>query len=107
MRGRALEERLARFEAETGHQIAVLTVPTLKGDSLEDFSIRVAESWKIGPRRLEFDGTSNGRSVLWGCVDSTGPGYRKTRAEDAAQASLIRQQNEVPGNRQSTLALAA
>ena len=50
---------------------------------------------------------SNGRSVLWGCVDSTGPGYRGTRAEDAAQASLIRQQNEVPGNRQSTLALAA
>jgi hypothetical protein len=49
----------------------------------------------------------NGRSVLWGCVDSTGLGYRGTRAEDAAQASLIRQQNEVPGNRQSTLALAA
>ena len=49
----------------------------------------------------------NGRSVLWGCVDSTGPGYRGARAEDAAQASLIRQQNEVPGNRQSTLALAA
>ena len=46
-------------------------------------------------------------SDLWGCVVSTGPGYRGTRAEDAAQASLIRQQNEVPGNRQSTLALAA
>jgi hypothetical protein len=46
-------------------------------------------------------------SVLWGCVVSTGLGYRGTRAEDAAQASLIRQQNEVPGNRQSTLALAA
>ncbi len=27
-RARALEERLARFEAETGHQIAVLTLPS-------------------------------------------------------------------------------
>src|SRR4029453_2844185 len=64
-------------------------------------------SWPIGWRRVELRGGSNGRSVLGGCVDSTGPGYRRTRAEDAAQASLIRQQNEVPGNRQSTLALAA
>jgi uncharacterized protein len=58
-RARALEERLARFEAETGHQIAVLTVPSLKGDSLEDFSIRVAESWKIGKK-----GFDNGAILL-------------------------------------------
>ena len=56
-RARALEDRLARFEAETGHQIAVLTLPTLQGDSLEDFSIRVAESWKIGKK-----GFDNGRA---------------------------------------------
>jgi uncharacterized protein len=58
-RARALEERLARFEAETGHQIAVLTVPSLKGDSLEDFGIRVAESWKIGKK-----GFDNGAILL-------------------------------------------
>jgi uncharacterized protein len=52
-RAQALEERLARFEAETGHQIAVLTIPSLKGDSLEDFSIRVAESWKIGKKGFD------------------------------------------------------
>ncbi len=52
-RARALEERLARFEAETGHQIAVLTIPSLKGDSLEDFSIRVAEAWKIGKKGFD------------------------------------------------------
>jgi len=52
-RARALEERLARFEADTGHQIAVLTIPSLKGDSLEDFSIRVAESWKIGKKGFD------------------------------------------------------
>jgi uncharacterized protein len=48
-----LEARLARFENDTGHQVAVLTIPSLNGDSLEEFSIRVAESWKIG--RKGFD----------------------------------------------------
>jgi len=45
-----IEERLRRFEEETNHQIAVLTIPTLQGDDLQDFSIRVAETWKIGHR---------------------------------------------------------
>jgi uncharacterized protein len=58
-KARDLEERLARFEAETGHQIAVLTIPSLKGDSLEDFSIRVAEAWKIGKK-----GFDNGAILL-------------------------------------------
>ena len=58
-RAQALEERLARFESETGHQIALLTVPSLEGDSLEDFSIRVAESWKIGKK-----GFDNGAILL-------------------------------------------
>jgi uncharacterized protein len=52
-RARALEERLKNFERETGHQIAVLTIPRLEGDSLEDFSIRVAESWKIGQKGFD------------------------------------------------------
>ena len=45
-----LEQRLAAFEQETGHQIAVLTVPSLEGDAIEDFGIRVAEAWKIGKK---------------------------------------------------------
>jgi uncharacterized protein len=48
-----IEERLAQFEKETGHQIAVLTVPGLEGDALEDFSIRVAENWKIGQKGFD------------------------------------------------------
>jgi uncharacterized protein len=43
-----LEDRLSHFEEQTHHQIAILTIPSLNGDSLEDFSIRVAEAWKIG-----------------------------------------------------------
>ncbi len=52
-RVRALEDRLARFEQETGHQIAVLTIPSLEGEPLEDFSIRVAENWKIGQKGFD------------------------------------------------------
>jgi len=45
-----LEETLARYESETGHQIAVLTVPTLDGEPIESFSMRVVESWKLGSK---------------------------------------------------------
>jgi uncharacterized protein len=58
-RAQALESRLAAFEQGTGHQIAVLTIPSLEGDALEDFSIRVAESWKIGTK-----GFDNGAILL-------------------------------------------
>lgn len=43
-----LEAKLEEFEQKTGAQVAVLTVPSLEGDSLEDFSMRVAETWKLG-----------------------------------------------------------
>jgi uncharacterized protein len=43
-----LESRLADFERETTHQIAVLTVPTLEGEPIETFALRVAESWQLG-----------------------------------------------------------
>lgn len=52
-RVRALEERLARFEEETGHQVAVLIIPTLEGEDIEGFSIKVAESWKIGKKGFD------------------------------------------------------
>lgn len=50
---RTLEQRLAAFEQDTGHQIAVLTVPSLEGDAIEDFGIRVAEAWKIGQKGFD------------------------------------------------------
>jgi uncharacterized protein len=65
-----LDERLARFEQETGHQLAILTIPSLEGDALEDFSIRVAESWKIGQK-----GFDNGAILI------VAPKDRKLRIE--------------------------
>jgi uncharacterized protein len=50
---RLLEATLQRFEEAESTQIVVLTIPSLKGDALEDFSIRVAEQWKIGRKRRD------------------------------------------------------
>jgi uncharacterized protein len=49
----ALEHRLAAFEAQRGSQIAVLILPTLGGEDIAQFGIRVAEQWKVG--REKFD----------------------------------------------------
>lgn len=45
-----LEQRLAAFERETSNQVAVLTVPSLEGDDIDQFSIRVADAWKLGQK---------------------------------------------------------
>lgn len=45
---RQLEAQLEAYERGTGHQLAVLLVPTLDGDPIEDYTLRVVESWKLG-----------------------------------------------------------
>ena len=44
----SLEASLEALERQTGAQVVVLTVPTLDGDSIEDFAIRVVETWELG-----------------------------------------------------------
>lgn len=55
----ALDSLLSEFEATDSTQIVVLTVPSLEGDLLEDFSMRVVETWKIGQK-----GQDNGALLL-------------------------------------------
>ncbi len=43
-----IEYKLAKFEEETTNQIAVLIIPSLEGEDLEDFSIKVVEKNKLG-----------------------------------------------------------
>jgi uncharacterized protein len=43
-----LEQRLREFEAAKGSQIAVLLVPTTQPETIEQYSIRVAEKWRLG-----------------------------------------------------------
>jgi uncharacterized protein len=45
-----LEQKLAAFERDQTTQIVVLTIPSLQGDDIAQFSIRVAEQWKIGQK---------------------------------------------------------
>lgn len=43
-----LEETLRSFEQTDSTQLVILTIPSLEGEVIEDFSIRVADAWKIG-----------------------------------------------------------
>jgi len=43
-----LEQSLKQFEDSTSNQIAVLIIPSLEGESIDQFGIRVADSWKLG-----------------------------------------------------------
>ena len=45
-----IERTLADFEKETSNQLVVATFASLEGGSLEDFSVRLAEKWKIGTK---------------------------------------------------------
>ncbi|MBB4396779.1 YgcG family protein [Bradyrhizobium sp. ERR14] len=49
----ALSQRLRDFETRKGSQIAVLIVPTTQPETIEQFSIRVAEAWKIGRKKVD------------------------------------------------------
>jgi uncharacterized protein len=46
----ALDQKLAAHEKATGQQFALLTIPSLEGDPLEDFSLRVVEAWQLGKK---------------------------------------------------------
>jgi uncharacterized protein len=49
----ALSQKLRDFETRKGSQIAVLIVPTTDPETIEQFSIRVAEAWKIGRKKVD------------------------------------------------------
>jgi uncharacterized protein len=54
-----IERFLADFQRSDSTQIAVLTIPSLQGEDLEGYSVRVAQSWGIGQK-----GKDNGALLL-------------------------------------------
>src|SRR5262247_3614782 len=48
-----LEQKLAARERSSSNQVVVAIFPSLEGESLEDFSIRLAQAWRIGQKRLD------------------------------------------------------
>lgn len=45
-----LEKELRSFENTDSTQVVILTIPSLGAEVMEEFSIRVAEAWKIGQK---------------------------------------------------------
>ena len=45
--------RSQRSSSDTGHQVIAVLFPSLEGESLEDFTIRCAERWKVGRKGLD------------------------------------------------------
>ncbi len=54
-----LEKELKAYEDSTSNQIAILIVQSLEGNVLEEYSLRVAEKWKLGTK-----GKDNGVLLL-------------------------------------------
>ena len=50
---REIEEYLAGIEQACGAQIAVLTMPSLDGEDISSFAIKVADKWKLGDKEKD------------------------------------------------------
>jgi uncharacterized protein len=48
-----LEEELKSFEQSDSTQLVILTIPSLEGESPEEYSIKVVEAWKLGQARKD------------------------------------------------------
>jgi uncharacterized protein len=49
----SLTQTLKSLEARKGSQVAVLIVPTTEPETIEQYSIRVADAWKIGRKKID------------------------------------------------------
>lgn len=48
-----LEQKLKDFEERKGSQVAVLVVPTTAPETIEQYSLRVVEQWKLGRKKID------------------------------------------------------
>ena len=48
-----LEQVLQNLQSSGGSQIAVVTIPSLEGDDINEFAIKVAEKWKLGSAKAD------------------------------------------------------
>lgn len=101
---RRITDRLAAYEQRTGHQVAVLTVPSLEGDPIEDFSVRVVEAWRLGT-----EGRDDGMLLLLAVQDRevrVEVGYGLEGAVPDVVASRVIREVMVPRLRQGDYAAA-
>lgn len=48
-----LEAKLQALETQKGSQIAVLIIPTTQPETIEEYSIRVVDQWKLGRKKID------------------------------------------------------
>jgi uncharacterized protein len=48
-----LEAKLRDAEVSTGNQLVLAIFPSLEGESLEDYAVRLGEAWRVGQRGLD------------------------------------------------------
>jgi uncharacterized protein len=48
-----IDQKLRAFETRKGSQIAILILPTTQPETIEQYSIRVAEQWKLGRNKID------------------------------------------------------
>jgi uncharacterized protein len=48
-----LESKLRDHEKQTSNQVVVLIIPTLAGENLEEYSLKVASTWKLGQKKKD------------------------------------------------------
>ena len=98
----ALTAMLAGYEKETTHQLAVLTIPTLSGESIDAYAMRVANAWGLGRK-----GVDNGMRVVLAMAERQVRlqlGYGFERYISNAQAAEIIRTIMVPSFRRSEYA---
>lgn len=49
----ALEGKLRAYKQKTSQEFTLLTVPTLDGQPIEDFGIKVSDAWKLGDKQRD------------------------------------------------------
>jgi uncharacterized protein len=95
----ALEQKLVAYNDSTSSQIAVVTVPTLDGNDIADYSQKLYESWGIGQK-----GKDNGILVLVAAKERTAriqTGYGLEGAVPDALAKRIISNVLVPAFKQN------
>jgi uncharacterized protein len=48
-----IENSLKLFQKEYGPQLQVLTIPSLEGEAIESYSIKVVDAWKLGDEKRD------------------------------------------------------
>lgn len=49
----ALEQKLETFKQQTGHELSVVTIPSLQGDTVENFAEKLFQDWGIGQKEAD------------------------------------------------------